>query len=114
MSNIEEKQKLNSCLDFFLFEGDYGEPGDSELTDKIVKSRCEYICYVCEGKIRVGELHRYSVWKFDRLTTFRCCNKCCQAMVRSIEDDFDDDDDPINKRFEIGDERRNQLIIGDD
>jgi hypothetical protein len=98
--------ELDSALDFDLFEGDFGEPGDCELTNKIVKGRSAYRCFVCEGGIQPGEIHRYSVWKFGELNTYRCCNECCIAMVSSVDGDYEDED-PIHARYEIGDRRRN-------
>lgn len=95
------RELLQDALEFDLFDGDFGEPGDSALTDKIVKGRQKYHCFVCEGDIQPGELHRYSVWKFGELMTYRCCNECCKAMVISVNDDYEEED-PIDHRYELG------------
>lgn len=99
------KNLIEDALEFDLFDGDFGEPGDSELTNKIVRGRQKYRCFVCEGEILPGEFHRYSVWKFGEIVTYRCCNECCKAMVISVNDDYEDDD-PINHRYELGEVSR--------
>lgn len=40
------KQDLDDALDFDLFEGDFGTPCDTELSNKIVTSRGEYKCHI--------------------------------------------------------------------
>ncbi|KFK94575.1 MULTISPECIES: hypothetical protein [unclassified Serratia (in: enterobacteria)] len=95
---------LDDALDFDLFQGDFGEPGDSELSNSIVKGRKEHSCFICSGGILKGENHRRAVWKFSgELHTYRCCNACCVAMIASINCDYDDDD-PIDARYAIGDQ----------
>lgn len=43
---------LSDALDFDLFEGDFGEPGDSCLSNKIVTGRGVYVCHICAGGMR--------------------------------------------------------------
>lgn len=104
MSNID-KQALEDALDFDLFEGDFGTPGDTELSNKIVISRGEYKCHICHGPVLKGEVHRRATWKFDgELMSYRCCNECCKAMVASVNGDYEEDD-PIEARYALGHER---------
>lgn len=103
-----DKQALDDSLDFDLFEGDFGTPGDTELSNKIVTSRGEYKCHICSGQILKGEIHRSTTWKFDgELMAYRCCNECCLAMVSSVNGDYEEDD-PIEARHALGHERRQQ------
>ncbi|MCS3605301.1 hypothetical protein [Erwinia rhapontici] len=98
---------IDDALDFDLFQGDFGEPGDSELSNKIVKGRGVYCCYVCNGEIAKGETHRSAVWKFNgEIMSYRCCNACCIAMVSSINCDYEEDD-PIDARYLLGEVSRN-------
>lgn len=105
---MEEKQQLEAALDFDLFEGDFGTPGDTELSNKIVKGRGKYKCHICAGGIKKGEIHRAAVWKFDgELMSYRCCNACCVAMVASVNGNYEEDD-PIEARYALGHECREQ------
>lgn len=102
------KDEQDSALDFDLFSGDFGESGDCELSNKIVKGRQKYTCFVCHGDIQPGEIHRYTTWKFSEIHTYRCCNECCKSMVSSVECDYEEDD-PIDARYALGDQRRNAV-----
>ncbi|UTJ46153.1 hypothetical protein NLZ15_14980 [Atlantibacter subterranea] len=103
-----EQNTIDDALDFDLFEGDFGAPGDTELSNKIVSSRGEYKCHVCGGQIVKGEFHRSTTWKFDgELMSYRCCNECCTAMVSSVNGDYEEGD-PIEARYRLGHERRNK------
>ncbi|XUV82747.1 hypothetical protein ACREYP_04780 [Enterobacter sp. TMH.L2] len=107
MSNNTEA--LQDALDFDLFAGDMGDCNDIELSNKIVKGRKEYTCFICCGPIAAGEIHRYAVHKFDgEIMTYRGCNACCVAMVSSVNGDFDEEsgEDPIEVRYALGEERR--------
>lgn len=104
MSNKTEA--LQDALDFDLFAGDIGDCYDIELSNKIVKGRKEYACFICRGLIAVGEIHRYAAHKFDgEIMTYRSCNACCVAMVSSVNGDFEEEsgDDPIDARYALGD-----------
>lgn len=101
-----DKQALEDALDFDLFEGDFGTPGDTELSNKIVTSRGEYKCHICAGEILKGEIHRSSTWKFDgELMSYRCCNSCCAAMVKSVNCEYEEED-PIEARYALGHQRK--------
>lgn len=101
-----DKQALEDALDFDLFAGDFGTPGDTELSNKIVTSRGEYKCHICAGEILKGEIHRSAKWKFDgELMPYRCCNECCVAMVKSVNCEYEEED-PIEARYALGHQRR--------
>ncbi|EAN9829204.1 hypothetical protein ET371_00555 [Salmonella enterica] len=104
------KQDLDAALDFDLFEGDFGTPFDTELSNKIVTSRGEYKCHICAGEILKGENHRSTTWKFDgELMSYRCCNECCMAMVKSVNCEYEEDD-PIEARYALGHQRRGWAV----
>ncbi|AUZ70349.1 MULTISPECIES: hypothetical protein [Citrobacter freundii complex] len=106
MTNPLNKQDLDNALDFDLFEGDFGTPCDTELSNKIVTSRGEYKCHICAGEILKGENHRSTTWKFDgELMSYRCCNECCVAMVKSVNGEYEEED-PIEARYALGHQRR--------
>ncbi|XOQ10952.1 MAG: CENP-V/GFA domain-containing protein [Serratia liquefaciens] len=93
---------LEDALDFDLFQGDFGTPGDSCLSDKIVKCRKVHACHICAGNIEPGEIARSSTWKFDgELHSYYCCDPCVKAMVISVNCDYEDED-PIDARYAIG------------
>lgn len=115
MNNKLTPEQSSNALEFDLFQGDFGSPGDCELSNKVVISRGDYTCFICAGPIVKGEEHRSSRYKFDgEIMGYRCCNTCCIAMASSVtcdyistEDDGDSDDvDPIDARYSLGDERR--------
>ncbi|WP_213064003.1 hypothetical protein, partial [Escherichia coli] len=50
--------------------------------------------------------HRSTTWKFDgELMSYRCCNECCVAMVKSVNYEYEDKD-PVEARYALGGERR--------
>ncbi|UJL36153.1 IST3 family protein [Pantoea agglomerans] len=104
------KDEIDGALDFDLFQGDFGDQDDVELSNKIVTGRKKYTCFVCYGDIQPEEIHRSMVCKFDgELMTYRCCNICCKAMVVSVNGDYletEDGEDPIDARYALGDQLR--------
>lgn len=110
------KEQLESSLYFNPFEGDFGEPGDRTLKDKIVKFRKPHVCHICDGDIKVGELGRNLVEVFDGdIGSFYFCHDCCVAMSESVDGDEDQDEDEdeeiceIDRRYKLGEERRRKL-----
>lgn len=102
---MTDKEAFDDALDFDLFEGDFGMPGGTELSNKIVTSRGEYKCHICSGTISKGEIHRATTWVFDgELMPYRCCNDCCKAMVASVNGDYEEND-PIEERYALGHKR---------
>lgn len=85
-------------LSYNLYDGDFGDQSDITFKDRIVKSRSQYSCFYCSGIIIHGELHRYEVAKVDgQMGTSRHCFRCCDAMVKS----WDDNGDAITARFNL-------------
>ncbi|MGV8925049.1 MAG: hypothetical protein ACOH2G_05130 [Ewingella sp.] len=101
---------LSDALDFDLFEGDFGEPGDSCLSNKIVAGRGVYVCHICHGDIQKGEIHLSAAYIFSaELHSYRVCNACCVAMVASVTADYEDED-PVHERYALGEERRKENL----
>lgn len=68
--------------DYDPFSSDFGECGDITFSDKMVKSRKEYVCGHCKGDIKNGEIHRNLNAKIEgQLMSYRWCADCCAAMV---------------------------------
>lgn len=116
MTNKLSNEQSSDALEFDLFQGDFGTPGDCVLSNNIVISRGNYTCHICAGSITKGEEHRSARYKFDgEIMGYRCCNTCCIAMASSVSCDYigtdeggDSDDavDPIDTRYSLGTERR--------
>lgn len=78
------------CLACDPFEGDFGEPGDRTLKDKIIKVRKPGPCHLCDQEIKKKELARSRTDIFDgELMSFRWCSLCCEAMALSWTDNGD-------------------------
>ena len=83
-------------LDFDPFEGDFGEQGDTVITNKMVNAAKEHKCCHCKCTITKGERHRCQTGKYDgELMTHRWCAACCQLMacIAASDDQSSDDDD---------------------
>ena len=69
------------------FEGDFGEPNDRVLRDKIVTARKGGKCHLCCQDIKPGERIRSQVDVFSKeLVPSKWCNACCEAMAASWND----------------------------
>lgn len=80
-------------LAFDPFDGDFGEPGDSVLRDKMVNARKPGPCSHCGCKIIKGERVRSMSARFGDLMSYRWCSLCCAAMAKcQTEEDSDDSD----------------------
>lgn len=83
-----------SILAFNPFEGDFGEPGDTVLSNKMVMAAKPHECCHCKSTITKGERHRCQVSKYGDLMTHRWCSACCGVMLRiETADECDDDQD---------------------
>jgi len=96
------------------FDGDFGDQGDSTLSDKIVVARKSNTpCSFCLSptisgtKIRVrtdsisGEIQHYR-WCHECCHAFVLSELCCDADGRDIDDDlYDDEKDPIALREQV-------------
>lgn len=79
---------VKDCLSCDPFEGDFGDPGDRVLKDKIVKSRVLYPCDLCGQTIWVGEYARSRTdISGGKLMSFKWCSLCSKAMAKSHYDD---------------------------
>ena len=82
------------ALQFNPFDGDFGAPGDTTLSDKMVTARKEGPCSHCGHTICKGERVRSMSAKFDgQLMSYRWCALCCAAMVKCQADEEDDSGD---------------------
>lgn len=90
----------NATLSFDPFEGDFGEPGDTILSNKMVVARKEGPCSHCGQLIVKGERVRSMSAKFGDFMRYRWCASCCDVMAAAYlheeaDDDEDDTPDPI-------------------
>ena len=70
------------------FEGDFGEPGDAVLSDKMVTARKETPCHICTQPTIKGSRIRVKTDRIDgEIATYRFCQKCCEAMALSWKDE---------------------------
>ena len=70
------------------FEGDFGEPGDRTLKDKMVNARKPGPCHLCRQEIKPRERVRTRAdVSYGKIMTYRWCNSCCHAMALSWTDD---------------------------
>jgi len=77
----KEKQDL---LYYDVFEGDFGDPGDRCLENKVVIARKEHECFGCGNTIEIGSynLIRKMVWADDKsFVSYRWCQNCCEKML---------------------------------
>ena len=97
-------ESISEALYFDPFEGDFGEPGDRTIKDKIVKFRKPHRCHICDVTTQVGEVGRNRVDVFaGALYSVYFCHECCVAMVASLDDC---DDETIIQRYALGEESR--------
>lgn len=81
------KYDEQKCLDLNPFEGDFGEPGDKTLSDKIVTLRNPRECNLCGQTAKPGTRCRVQVKVFTRkLEPYTWCEECCSAMAKSWTD----------------------------
>lgn len=71
-----------AVLQYDVFAGDFGEPGDKVLSNKMVSARKEHKCSHCDQTILKGERHRFQSGVFGEFMTHRWCAVCCEAMTR--------------------------------
>jgi hypothetical protein len=75
---------LGRALEYNPFEGDFGDPGDRSLRDKIVNFRKAGGCHICGRDVKPGTLGRSltMLWVSDRaVRTYRYCTACTEAMA---------------------------------
>lgn len=94
MANISKEQQSadEQVLAFDPFEGDFGMPGDTVFSNKMVLARKVGPCSHCGNLIAAGERVRRQTSKFDgALMVHRWCSLCCSAMA-VYEDELNSDD----------------------
>lgn len=99
------------CLNYYPFEGDFGEPSDRILEDKIVTTRKPALCCMCLGQASPGTRSRVLKAIFEgELRRYRWCGECCAAMVafqKLLEsDDETPEIDPLSVRYQLADQRK--------
>lgn len=100
-TNIEHDEKIapfKDVLDIDMFEGDFGDQGDTCLMDKLVIAKKDHIggCSECGGDCLKGSVNRVMKWAFavDGFMSYRYCEKCMKAMIDEYNDDgWDDEED---------------------
>lgn len=102
---MTDDQKI---LNTDLFAGDFGEPGDKTLSNKMVVAAKEHQCGHCKGPISKGERHRSFVEVIGgEMMPGRVCAECCSAIVKDYDEndinhmearvDLHDHDSPYSK-----------------
>ena len=75
------------CLNTDPFGGDFGEPGERRLANKIVTNRKSFVCHDCgETQQPGGRTRVITERNSDGLCEWRWCEKCCEAQALSQED----------------------------
>jgi len=83
MIELSKSQK-QSLLYFDVFDGDFGDPGDKCLENKIVKCKKENKCHGCGENTEIGtfNLVKKMIWADDgKLVSYRWCQNCCNKML---------------------------------
>lgn len=90
---------LKRCLDFDMFDGDFGDQSDLTLSNKLVTAKKAHTCNNCLGRIEIGELYRHQVCKIDgEIMSYRWCKLCCEAMLLDDPSNLYDRCDNRNRR----------------
>jgi hypothetical protein len=77
------------ALEWPLFEGDFGAPGDRELSDVIRTARKARTCCECLEPITPGMRYRYHSGIYDgQLRTYTFCDGCCKAMAQTFHGNY--------------------------
>lgn len=96
---LSEATDLSRALDYNPFDGDFGEPGDRELKDKIVKFRKPRLCHCCAHEVEPGTLGRSltMLWVSDGPMSYAYCTDCTRAQAIS----WDDQGRALDRRFSL-------------
>lgn len=75
-------------LNYPLFEGDFGDPNDRIIANKMVIAAKNHQCSNCFGTIVKNERHRHHVGMYGGKSPFhyRYCSECCKAMAEFDEE----------------------------
>jgi hypothetical protein len=90
---------LSEALKYNPFDGDFGDVGDRELRDKIVRFRKARACHCCAQKTKPGTLGRSLVmlWMTDGPMSYAYCHECTQAQA----DSWTDEGAALDRRFAL-------------
>jgi hypothetical protein len=90
---------LALALDYNPFDGDFGDVGDRELRDKIVKFRKPRRCHCCGQNVKPGTTGRSltMLWISDGVMSYAYCHKCTEAQAES----WTDQGRALDKRFAV-------------
>lgn len=78
-------------LQYDPFQGDFGEPGDRTLQDKMVTTRKHAYCHSCGDDIAPKSRARSRVEVFGgELMRFKWCTACCEMMAIDDHDGLED------------------------
>jgi hypothetical protein len=103
MTTTTNAERLALALQYDPFKGDFGDPGDRSLRDKIVKFRRGGECHICAGEVTPGSQGRSltMAWETDGLMSYRFCAECTDAMAAS----WNDDGKQLEARYHLRHER---------
>lgn len=92
-------ESLSAALRVNPFEGDFGNPSDRTIRDRIVKTRKEGPCHHCSETILKGTFARSRTELFDgQIESYRWCQKCTELMARIDDDGAEEElEDRFNK-----------------
>jgi len=99
MTKEERNEKIaqfGEALDIDMFEGDFGDQGDTCLENRLVIAKKDHIggCSECGGDCLKGSVNRVMKWAFavDGFMSYRYCEKCMKAMIDEYNNDGCDDE----------------------
>lgn len=79
---------LTKALLFNPFQGDFGDVGDRELSDKLVRFRKARECHCCAHNVKPGTQGRAltMLWQSDGVMSYAYCTECTEAQALSWTD----------------------------
>ena len=96
MTKEERNEKIaqfSEALDIDMFEGDFGDQGDTCLVNKLVIAKKDHIggCSECGGDCLKGSVNRVMKWSFSqaRFMSYRYCESCMNEMMKELTEDED-------------------------
>ena len=103
MNNLKITETEMLLVD--TFDGDFGDPSDRVIRDKIVTTRKAKVCHLCGQIIPKGARSRAMSGIFDGdFVTYRWCVDCLTAMVESETDGGE----AFSKRIQLRNEAENE------
>ena len=100
MTKEERNEKIaqfGEALDINIFEGDFGDQGDTCLENKLVIAKKDHIggCSECHGDCLKDSVNRVMKWAFDQdgFMSYRYCEKCLTDMINELHEDEDDEEE---------------------